>query len=290
MVAAGLLFVPLPISNSIAGRTLENAGHTPLFALITLGCLLVLRNDFGQKGARLYLLAGLLGVATGFLTEVIQKPLARDASWGDVMSDTVGVACGLALFALFDRQSGLRKGARAVAFLIALTCITMYVAPVVRMTRAYLHRNAQFPVLADFSSRIELFWIVGYGANRRIERGALEVDFDADTFPGISLHEPMPDWRHYRTLAIDVENPATESLNLGVRVHDRGRGRVYNDRFNRRFQLGAGERRIVRIPLEDIRNAPRNRRMNMAQVSDVTLFRGGRSGSRQLRVYSLRLE
>jgi hypothetical protein len=100
----------------------------------------------------------------------------------------------------------------------------------------------------------------------------------------------VPDWRRYRTLIIDVENPAAEVLHLGVRVHDLRHNFNFNDRFNRRYDLAAGERRTLRIALEDIRHGPRQRLMDMAHISDITLFRGENSGSRRLRVHSIRLE
>ena len=184
LVAAALLFVPLPIPNNLAGRTIENAGHVPLFVLVTLACLVVLRRDFGFEGARLYAIAGLIGVGAGFLSEVIQRPLRRDASWEDVLADAIGVACALSLYALFDRKTPMRRTVRFAALAVAMACTVVYAAPLVRMTRAYLHRNAQFPVLADFRSSTELFWIVGYGINRAQVGDALEVEFQADEFPG----------------------------------------------------------------------------------------------------------
>jgi hypothetical protein len=153
-----------------------------------------------------------------------------------------------------------------------------------------VHRNGQFPVLADFHSRIELYWTLSVGVNRKIVGDALEVDFVADLFPGVAFHEPVPDWRQYKTLVIDLENPDAEPLSLTVRVHDRLHRHVFSDRFNRSYQLAAGERRTLRIPLEDIRHGPRGRLMDMEHVSDITLFKGIPKGSRRLRVYLLRLE
>lgn len=289
-VAAALLFIPLPIPPTAAGRTIENAGHTPLFMLLTLGVLVILRDDFMMHSGRLYALSGFIGVAAGFVTEVIQKPLRRDASWEDVIADALGVLLALALFAAFDRRSAFSRRTRVASFAAALICLAIYLEPLVQMGRAYLHRDGQFPVLADFRSSNELFWVVGYGVNRDIVRDALDIEFSADDFPGVSFHEPSPDWSAFRTLAIDVENPDADPLFLMVRVHDRGHGRYFNDRFNRRFDLAGRERRTIRIPLEDIRNGPRGRLMNMAHISDITLFRGDRTGSRHLRIYTLRLE
>jgi VanZ family protein len=289
-LAGVLLFMPMPFQPTYAGRTIENAGHTPLFFLLTLGVLLVMRDHPRFPGVRVYALAGLIGAGAGFLSEVIQKPLARDASWEDVVADTIGVVCALAVYALFDRRTKLRAWHRLGALAVALSCIAIFITPIVRMVRAYVHRNGEFPVLADFHSRIELYWTLSIGVNREIVDNALEVELVADEFPGVAFHEPVPDWRSYKILVIDVENPEREPLDLGVRVHDRRHNRTFNDRFNRHFNLAPFERRTLRITLEDIRRGPRQRFMDMAHISDITLFRGGPEGSRRLRVYSLRLE
>lgn len=290
IVAAALLFVPLPMPATFAGRTIENSGHTPLFLMGTFFILSILRHDFRIEGARLYALAGLIGAAAGCASEAIQKPLRRDASWEDVFADCVGVLLALALFALFDRRRKLGVAARAAVLLIAAGCAATYVAPIVSMVRAYVHRDGQFPVLASFDSRIELFWIVSFGLKREVRNAALDVEFEADEFPGISFHEPVPDWHNFRMLVIDVENPGNAVLHLGVRVHDAGHGREFADRFNRRYELAAGERRLVRIPLDEIRQGPRNRLMNMTQISDVSLFRTRGPGSQQMRLHNMRLE
>ena len=290
VLAGLLLFVPLPIAPTYMGRTIENAGHTPLFFLLTMGLLAVFRDDPRFRGDGLYALAGLIGASAGFLSEVIQKPLSRDASWEDVAADVVGVVCGLAVYALFDRRSALRRWHRAFALVVAISCIAIFLEPLVRMGRAYVHRNAEFPVLADFHSRIELYWTMSIGVNREIVDDALEVEFGPDEFPGVAFHEPVPDWRRYRILAIDVENPGDTQLRLGVRVHDLFHNRMFNDRFNRNFELAPKERRNLRILVEDIRHGPRSRLMDMAHISDITLFKARIPGSDRLRVYSVRLE
>jgi VanZ family protein len=290
VLASLLLFAPLPIAPTYLGRTIENAGHTPLFFLVTMGLMFTLREIPRFAGARLYAIAGLVGAGTGFLSEIMQRQLSRDSSWEDVAADALGALLALAVYALFERRSNLKRRDRVGALLIAISCIAIFITPIVRMARAYVHRNGQFPVLADFHSRIELYWTMSLGVNRRIVGDALEVEFVADQFPGVAFHEPVPDWRGYKTLVIDVENPDTEPLGLVVRVHDLKHIHMFHDRFNRSFSLAAGERRTLKIPLEDIRHGPRDRLMDMANISDVTLFKRIPKGSRRLRVYLLRLE
>lgn len=290
VVASILLFVHLPILPTYAGRTIENAGHTPLFFLVTLGVIYVLRGDSRITGIRLYAFAGLAGAGMGLLSEVIQRPLARDASWEDVFADVIGTVSALAVYAMFEKRTPLTRLHRAIALMVVVACFAVYVTPIVAMTRAYLHRNGQFPVLADFHSRTELYWTMSLGVRREIVAGALEVEFVADDFPGVSFHEPVADWSAYKTLVLDLANPGDEVLHLGVRVHDLSHNRQFVDRFNRRFDIAAGERRALRIPLEDIRKGPRNRLIDLRQISDITLFRGENMGSRSLVIHSIRLE
>ena len=177
VLAGLLLFVPLPIAPTYAGRTLEDAGHTPLFFLVTLGVLFAMRDHPRFPGVRLYALAGLIGAGTGFVSELIQRPLARDASWEDVAADAVGVVLALAVYAMFERRTKLRVWQRLGALAVALSCVAIFITPIVRMGRAYVHRNGQFPVIADFHSRIELYWTLSFGVNREIVGDALEVEF-----------------------------------------------------------------------------------------------------------------
>jgi len=289
-VVATLLFMQLPVPPTYAGRTIENAGHMPVFFLVTIGLLVVLRHDFKLDGARLYAVAFLIGTALGFITEVIQQPLARDASWEDVFSDMLGAACAVSVYLLFHRRAKLPRTTWVCALLVALGCVAWYVTPLVRMSVAYVHRNAQFPMLADFSSAMDESWIVDFGTEHSLDRGALAVGFARGRWPGVSLREPFPDWSAYRTLLIDVENPDTVKLGLTVRVHDRGHWRDYSDRFNRHFELAAGERRTLRIALAEVARAPKGRVMDMRQVADLTLLRDSPHGSQRLRIYTLRLE
>lgn len=290
VVAALLLFVPLPIPPTYAGRTIENAGHTPLFFIVTLVAVSMLRDKPRFAGWRLYLAAGAIGIGLGFLSEVVQRPLARDASWEDVGADAIGAICALAVYALFDRLNAVRRWHRVAALAVAIGCIAIYLAPIYAMTRAYVHRNGQFPVIASFHSRTELYWTLSIGVYREIVNDALDVIFVAEESPGIGFHEPVPDWTGFGRLVLDVENPSPEPLKLGVRVHDKAHNWQYNDRFNRHFDLAAGERRILRISLDEIRGGPRTRPMDMTRISNVSLFRGAATGSRHLRIHTIRLE
>ncbi len=291
-VAGALLFLPLPIPANSAGRVIENAGHMPLFFLLTLGVVWVLRADPRFDGWRLYAVAAVTGVGLGLMSEVIQRPLRRDASWEDVGADAIGTLCALAVYALFEKRTGLRRWHRAVALLVAVACLGFYSMPIVSTARAYLYRNGQFPVIASFREATEMYWTRSFGAGREYVGRAMEVNFRAEQLSGVEWYEPVADWRGYKTLVIDVENPAREPLALGLYVYDElhRRNFEYADRFNRSYQLAPGERRTLRISLDDIKRGPRNRPMNLGQISNVSLYRDANTGSRKLRIHILRLE
>ena len=199
--------------------------------------------------------------------------------------------CALAVYALFERRTALRRWHRAFALVVAISCIAIFLEPIVRMGRAYVHRNGQFPVLADFHSRIELYWTLSIGVNREIVDDALEVEFGAEEFPGVSFHEPVPDWRRYKTLVIDVENPGDAEPLEARRARARPPSQSHVQRpLQPEFRTGRGRAPHAADPARRHPPWPRQRLMDMAHISDITLFQGRSPGSRQLRVYSLRLE
>jgi VanZ family protein len=292
VTGAALLFMPLPmeLQFTLAGRTIENAGHTPLFGVITLGMLSVLRSDFRLSGVRLYGAALLLGAGGGLFSEVIQIPLHRDADWVDVYADIVGVVAAMAVFACFDRTLRLSRAGRWSAAVVALICVVIWTTPLARVGYKYWQRNSSFPVLADFTTARDEYWTVGHGVRRGVVDGALEVQFVSQPFPGLRLMEPYPDWNGFSALVIEVQNPDDQPLKLGLRVHDRRHNNAFEDRFNREYELAAGERRTLRIDLADIRAAPRGRRLDLGHIADISLFKTDEQGSRRLRLYYLLLD
>ena len=159
------------------------------------------------------------------------------------------------------------------------------------MTRAYVHRNGQFPVLADFHSRIELYWTLSVGVNREIVDDALEVEFGAEEFPGVAFHEPVPDWRRYRTLTIDVENPAAEPLKL-VRARARPPPQPHVQRSLqpqfRRWPRRSAARCESRSKTSATRLEAGSWIWRISRTSHC--FKGTSEGSLKLRIHSLRLE
>ena len=88
--------------------------------------------------------------------------------------------------------------------------------------------------------------------------------------------KPEPDWRSYSVLKIGLVNPGDTALRLVVRVHDAHHDQRHEDRFNRAFTLEGRSQRVLEIPLADIENAPRDRRLDLSQVAAIGIFEGSR--------------
>ena len=80
--------------------------------------------------------------------------------------------------------------------------------------------------------------------------------------------------------AIPVRNHA--------RAHKLGDQR-YNDRFNLSYILQPG-RHTLRIPLKQIRNAPKDRQMDLSQIEGIVIFCSAGHAGRQFQLVEIQLE
>jgi hypothetical protein len=271
-------------------RAIENFGHVPMFAVLT-GVLFALGRAIRPLTPRRnYIYAGAAALFLGAATEVAQLYVGRDASWGDLSSDVLGIGIALAICALVDGRMRFLAVMRFGLLVVAVGMTSYAALPVIEMLRAYAHRNAQFPVLAQFEDERELFWTRSVGSRRTIKNGSMHVELRGEPYPGVSWFEPVPDWRGYRWLVLEISNPNDSALEITVRVHDSAHSWEFADRFNQPFVFAPQERRTLRIDLEDVRHAPLGRAMDMEMISDVSIFRSGPKGPAAIVIHALRLE
>ena len=243
LLAAALLFVPLPIPPTYAGRThRERRPHAAVPA-----------RDAGRA------------------LRVARRSCASRARGSTRSPDSSASAPGCSAKSSRSRCGAMPRGKTCSPDAVG-RCLRARVVRVVRPARrdrargtrlaasggrARVHRNTtssrllawrapmctatgSFPVLADFHFAHRALLDGGYRRQPRHRATTRSMwSSTPTTFPGVSFHEPVPDWRGFKTLVIDVENPEPMPLYLGVRVHDRRHGNTYNDRFNRRFELAA---------------------------------------------------
>jgi VanZ family protein len=289
ILLAAVVFAPVP-GDTRWIRTLHNSAHAPIFGCVAVLSLFIIRAEsrFAALGLKAqYALALVVAFGLGILTELLQIPAGRDASFEDALHDTIGALAVLGIFAVFDsRVRALSRGVvvRFAAAIVGVVSLAIAAAPVTRAAMKYQQRDERFPVLADFTERYDRYFIFQKSAEfssaqmpapwaERTDERAMRVRLLDGPYPGLDFIEVPPDWRGYSTLAVDLTNPTPLSLQLVLRVHDSQHNNQPNDRFSRRFELPPGTRQVIRIPLRDIAAGPRERTLDLRQVAGVIIFR-----------------
>jgi VanZ family protein len=137
ILLVAVVFAPVP-GDTRWIRTLHNSAHAPIFGCVSLLVLLVSRSQprlqaLGWLGQ--YALALAAALALGMLTELLQIPAGRDASFEDALHDTIGALAFLGIFAAIDtRISSVPQNMpiRFAAAIVGLVSLGVAAAPVTR--------------------------------------------------------------------------------------------------------------------------------------------------------------
>jgi VanZ family protein len=266
-------------------RELWNLGHIGLFAGLAMALWPRLAGALWLRFAALT--AG--GAAVGLAVEVIQRRIGRDFSLHDVLLDVIGVWLG----ALLAAHGELPRRVRTALWLPLLTLLSATVVPFTTLAWDALQARRQFPLLAGFDSPLERQRLHLYGGTTgEIEGGALRLRFGRDRYAGFIFDQMPRDWRGYRALWIEVDNPEATPLALTCRIND-GRhfanGSPKHDRYNRRFELAPGGG-VLRIDLAEVADAPRGRVMAMDDIAEFGCFTVRLQRSRALVLLAVGLE
>lgn len=296
----GVILAPDPGRTLRSSVALHDFGHVPAFALVAV-CLLVLlprrRGASGSRVARRGL--GVVAATTllGVLVELVQGlfPGAKPSP-ADVLADAGG-ACIAALVSasIVPGTTIMRRAAlRAVAVIV----VAVFFSPVALALLDEARARRAFPVLADFTSASQLSrfddtaWSrISLAKNPRPTgelAPALRLHLGPGVYPGMSLDYFPRDWRGWRALALEIVNPASDSLALHLRIDDLRHDESYEDRFNDVLQLPPG-RTVIEIPLASVESAPRGRKLDLGAVRSVELFALNLRAPRELLVEDIRL-
>ena len=297
-VVLTVIFGDLP-GNTQYMAVLQNGCHAPAFAVLSLIGQVLLTKRVRPALARA-LTVVLAMVLVGIATEGVQSLIGRDAELEDVSNDLAGAAGGMALWLNWQwrrRTDTSARIGRIAGLVVCAAAAAYWLLPLAQCAQAYWERWTQFPVLAQFRSPRDLYFVSSSGTDTRIvavgphDGGlALQTVLDSGPWPGITLFELMPDWRGYHRLEVDLSNAGQTALPLNLRVNDRAHRGETDDRFNLELVLQPAERRTLSIPLESIASSPRSRRMDMSQISQLILFRGGGAPNQVVRLHRIWLE
>lgn len=286
------VFSPRPAGPGLWLRALFDWLHVPVFGLIAVALYVMTPRRWAswQRYAGAFLGAVFLGV----VTEAIQIPMRRDASWEDIAADSIGAFS----FLLLVFAAGRKFLGASLAAVAALCFLTLSARPLIAATQAIYYRTVQFPVL--FGGDIDRERPFLHERNVRLAthsasspgRSYLRIEVTGNGGPGIEFRDIEKDWSKYRNLELDFELEGHNGLELTIRVHDRLHRRgdqPHDDRFSQRMKLRPGANKIT-IPLEDIRNAPAGRTMDMSDIEAMIIYGRDIEPGRVIRLYDIRLD
>jgi VanZ family protein len=293
-----LLHFYVPTPSGLWTKALLESLHVPIFGIVALSIFITtgLRGDWNPVQRVAAVCAAT--VVLSALSEGAQISGPRDASFDDLVSDWLGAGTAL-LFALaFSRHHPLRPAARLGFTLAGLASLLIALWPFISVSAAYIERNLQQPVLVSFDAHLG-------GTFRRAQHTTLQLSHDPVTgkrlgiitleegaWPGLLFNDIWPDWREYSALVIELSLEGSAPLEINVRVHDRAHKlgeQPYKDRFNLSYELQPG-RHTLRIPLEQIRNAPKGRQMDLSDIEGIVIFCSANNAGRQFQLVEIRLE
>jgi VanZ family protein len=277
-IGSVLLFVGGPdYYSSRSFRHLWDTGHIVYFALLA-GLLVrwrfVAQMSLAVRWALILVITLLLGVTI----EVMQYGTARSPDAGDVLRDLTGsllvLAFGSPGFAL--QAASWRRSLQVSVLLLLLVQLWPLASSLTDEAIARL----QFPLLSDFETPFEIDrWEGNAGLSVESmpslsEGKLLKLSLTTDQYSGISLNYFNGNWTSFRTLNISLYNPDASPLEITCRIHDLQHvagGQEFEDRFNRSFLLLPGWNPIE-IDLNEVKESPANRRMDMNRIRGVGIF------------------
>lgn len=271
-----LLFTGLPESwhylRSV--KAAWNLGHVVYFALFTLLLNLwplIARQQLWFR----WLLSLSIALVLGVVIELLQYGSNRTPDPMDLIRNLLGSLLVLVFYRPFLHDvSGvvLRLWQGMVSGLMLLLLMPLLGA----LTDEY-RGYRQFPVLSDFSSRLELQRWKGEAGIMRVksmehdEGHLLKVNLSTAHYSGTGMQYLEGDWSQYQWLNFRFYQPQVEALRLTIRIHDDRHNNAYSDRFNQSYVLKQGWSTIS-IELDKVRHAPDSREMDMKHIRDVSFF------------------
>jgi len=232
----------------------------------------------------LFLAINLIVLVMGLGIEGIQLLLGRQSSWGDVYKNCLGASLAIVFNSRAPSASNLQK-APLKTVLVLLLLNALY--PLAINSIDWIMARSSFPVLANFESPFERERWVGKDLRIiKLDTGnfVLEHQFDTAEYSSISLVHFPGNWLGYKCLRYRIYNPQSQKLRLIVRINDRMHvetGFAFNDRFNLDIEVAQGWNDYF-LALNDIRNAPQTRSMEMTAVEEINFFTNNMASSAKL--------
>jgi len=278
--------LPAP-SDAVIWHAIYDAGHGPLFGVIALSLLALLRVLMPAGSLRrVYAGAFAITAVLGGLTEFLQLFSSRDADIWDLMRNLAGAGAVLLARGALERSAGGRPrlgsaSKRIGAWVAAIVLMAGVFTPVAVTSLAYQEQARHFPVLAEFDSWWERTFVLA-------TRAGLEQDILPDRFgeagrkvgrltlyprewPGLRILEPVQDWSDREEFCFEIWSDLDDDLQMTLLVDDLHRREHREDRSRTRFVVHPG-RNDIRIDLEEVRTDPKHLPLQMNRIGAAYLY------------------
>ncbi len=228
-----------------------------------------------------FALVSILALFVGGAIELIQPFFGRSAELGDIYFNWLGCFAALIFLTKAKLSHRLLAGLR----IICLSLLTIHAIPAFHTVKDELQAIWNFPVLAEFNSANELQrWKSDQPLSRvkesellgdeKANNSLMKVTLSTRSYTGAALRYFPGDWREYDQVKVELFNPNPKTLKLNCIIIDK----QYNksrpnaeDRFDQWIHVPPGWSSHY-ISLEEVRNAPIDRDMDLAQISGFDLY------------------
>ena len=192
---------------------------------------------------------------------------------------------------------------RRAGLVLGITGSALLAWPLVASGFAYRERNRDFPVLADFNRPLSTYFVHALAgvrfqreklppalAGHALESHALRVVASSGSWWGLTLREPVPDWRRFQRLAVTIANPAHETLRVELRVYDRETQDDAVARFSTVLEIPPESWRTSVVPLTDVATNGGGSGVDLAHVHALMLAHQAASGTEEFYLARMWLE
>ncbi len=272
---------------------LKDFFHYIVFTLAAFFLFLELENRFEINRILVVTVILILTVFGGAI-EIIQPYFQSDQSWGDFFYDIAGAISGYLVFAI------TRKPHQAFKRLLLLnTIIVLAAVPLIAGARCLWLQKQQMPILMDFEIPVlfsQLHW--NNQTHNSIQFAPPEWDqksnhvgvlfLQGEGWANLGLKDFPADWQSFQYLSFDIFSPIAEPIAINLRIIDAQHNWEYDDRFNKHIPLQPGLNHLT-IPLSDIENGPKARKLNLDEIKEILFFGSPRADKAKLYIDDIRL-
>ncbi len=254
-------------------------GHVLLFGVVSLAILSIISKSTNKRPTLFAcFFAGFFTLILGFATECVQSLLpGRELSSRDLLFDLIGASVFLGNRFVYSREKVSRIFSTAI-LLISILLLGFCFKPTVTAYLDEQEMKKNFPMIGSFEGNYELDrWkevdsrISVSGKFKTHGNRSMLVKLKPAKYPGVSTLYCIRNWTGYDMLTFDISLEGDEPLKILVRINDGEHRSVYEDRYNKSFDINPKLNKIS-IPLKDVMNAPKGRKMNMSNISHIVIF------------------